>query len=95
LSVEELLEIFKQQIYPTLIKSASQEKILNLIRDAIKNGRLERGQELRPALELAREVKKLYWEYSVAICSDEYAKADKLESKLQELDEELNNLKPL
>jgi hypothetical protein len=54
-------------------------------KQGIRKGRIERDQDLRRALELAREVKNLYWNDNIHA----------LESKLDELGEELNNLKPL
>jgi len=64
-------------------------------KQGIKKGRLERDQELRPAIDLARKVKKLYWELKNHLIFATLGMQDLFESKLQQLDDELNNLKPV
>lgn len=87
LSVDELLNHI-------LLKPHLPDYLAEYTRKCVKNGRLERDQELRRPLELAKEVKKLYWEWKGTSFFVSPIQQE-IESKLQELDEELNNLKPL
>jgi hypothetical protein len=61
-----------------------------------KYWRLERDQELRRALELARKAKLAYWSCIASGTKETFLSGSKkFESIIHELDDELNNLKPL
>jgi len=65
-------------------------------KQGINKGRLERDQEIRPALDLAREAKLAYWNCIASGTKETFLSGSKkFESIIQQLDDELNNLKPL